>query len=427
MQQEAYCQNERDLDFLIVGDCTREFLYNNFLFGCAKGMWFIPDANGGSKDCHSLGNAVDGAVQTFVIDGIASDLDFVNSQIVALDHDPDKDSEKHRLEISSYIPATFIKTGEGLKGRTVTFFSSNNWGGGDYMLDVASGKVVVAMTNMNASGEVYTFKTGDEARIEIFNGRFNNMKRTLASVADAPRVGVATSVIEYKTGNRPADMKWDFNLLPAWELADLSGLEPRQGWKATASVNNGNAYRAIDGDSSSRWDTGRSQAPGQWFEVDFGKELTFNTVILDASPSGNNDGPAGYEIEVFTGGEWLKVAEGVNGGANCVVTFERQTASKVRVLQTGTKGNYWSIHEFYIADLELSAVESVVSDSGSLRLTDSCIECGSESGVIEVYTLTGTHVLTGQAPRLDISAIPSGVYIAVARTGTGRQTLKFAR
>ena len=61
------------------------------------------------------------------------------------------------------------------------------------MLDVASGQVVVAMTNMNASGEVYTFKTGEEARIEVFNGRFNNMKKTLASAADAPRVGVATS------------------------------------------------------------------------------------------------------------------------------------------------------------------------------------------------------------------------------------------
>ena len=70
------------------------------------------------------------------------------------------------------------------------------------MLDVASGKIVVAMTNMNASGEVYTFKTGDEARIEVFNGRFNNMKKTLASAADAPRVGVATSedgVIEVYT------------------------------------------------------------------------------------------------------------------------------------------------------------------------------------------------------------------------------------
>ena len=429
VQQEAYCQNERDLDFLIVGDCTREFLYNNFLFGCAKGMWFIPDANGGAKDCRSFGNAVDGAVQTFVIDGIASDLDFVNSQIVALDHDPDKDSEKHRLEISKYIPATFIKTGEGLKGRTVTFFSSNNWGGGDYMLDVASGKIVVAMTNMNASGEVYTFKTGEEARIEVFNGRFNNMKKTLASVADAPRVGVATSVIEYKTGNCPADMKWDFNLLPAWELADLSGLESRQGWKATASVNNGNAYRAIDGDSSSRWDTGRSQAPGQWFEVDFGKELTFNTVILDASPSGNNDGPAGYGIEVFVGGEWLKVAEGINGGANCVVTFERQTASKVRVLQTGTKSNYWSIHEFYVANLDLSGVDGVMADDvdSPLTIADGYIECGSEDEVIEVYTLTGTLVHSGPAPRLDISSLHSGVYIAVARSVKGRHVLKFAR
>ena len=427
VQQQAYCQNERDLDFLIVGDCTREFLYNNFLFGCAKGMWFIPDANGGAKDCRSLGNAVDGAVQTFVIDGIASDLNFVNSQIVALDHNPD--DEKHRPEISKYIPATFIKTGDGLKGRTVTFFSSNNWGGGDYMLDVASGNVVLAMTNMNASGEVYTFNAGEDAGINVFNGTFNSMRKTLSNVSCAPRVSVATSVIEYKSGNRPADMKWDYNLLPAWELADLSGLESRKGWKASASINDGNAYRAIDGDASSRWDTGRSQAPGQWFEVNFGKDITFNTVILDASASGNNDGPAAYEVEVYVDGEWIKVAEGINGGANCVVTFDRQTASKVRVLQTGNKSNYWSIHEFYVANLDLSGVEGVVAEDGdsALTLAGGCIESGFETGVIEVYTLTGSLVLTGSAPRLDISQLATGVYIAVARSAEKTRILKFAR
>lgn len=93
-QQQAYCQNERDLNFLIVGDCNREFLYNNFLFVCAKGMWFIADNNGGARDCRSLGNAVDGATQTFVFDGISSNLNLVNSQIVALDHDPEQ--SKHR-------------------------------------------------------------------------------------------------------------------------------------------------------------------------------------------------------------------------------------------------------------------------------------------------------------------------------------------
>lgn len=30
-----------------------------------------------------------------------------------------------------------------------------------------------------------------------------------------------------------------------------------------------------------------------------------------------------------------------------VITFNTQNARYVRVMQTGSKGNYWSIHEFY--------------------------------------------------------------------------------
>ncbi|MDE5749887.1 MAG: discoidin domain-containing protein, partial [Duncaniella sp.] len=342
MQWQAYCQNERDLEFLMVGDCSREFLYNNFLFGCNKGMWFIPDKKGGARDCRSLGNAVDGAVQTFVIDGIATDLDMVNSQIVALAHNTD--NEKHSSVVSPYIPAYFIKIGDGIKGRTVNFFSSNNWGSGDYMIDIASGTVNIAMTNMAASGSKYTFNVAEGAKVNVFNGRFNNMKRTLADNSVAPRVSVNTSEIEFKTGSLPADIDWKYNLTPAWEFADISGLLPRDGWNATASENNNTAYMAIDGLKSTRWEAIRQQ-PGQWFAVNFNKDLSFNVIIMDSTPSGGGDGPAGYKVEVWKYGAWVEVASGTNGSANCVVVFETQNSNQVRVTQTGTKSNYWSINE----------------------------------------------------------------------------------
>ena len=430
IQQQAYCQNERDLDFLIVGDCSREFLYNNFLFGCNRGMWFISDSKGGARNCRSLGNAVDGAVQTFVIDGIATDLDLVNSQIVALDHNPA--DEKHRPEVSAYIPAYFIRTGEGAAGKRITFFSSNNWGGGDYMIDVAAGTVDIAMTNMNASGEVYTFKVAEGGKVNVFNGKFNNMKRTLASTSDAPRVAVATSVIEYKIGNRPADLSWNYNLLPAWEFRDISDLESRNGWKASASVNNGNAGRATDSDPSSRWDTGKSQAPGQWFAVDFGKDMTFNTVILDASQSGN-DGPAAYEVEVYENGVWTKVAEGKNGGANCVITFDTVTASQIKITQTGTKSNYWSIHEFYIGNLEVSGVDDVTADSafspvydGENIITNVAV---GDSALLNIYTLDGRCVLASRFEdgKVNVSSLAKGIYIAEIRGAGTASFLKFIR
>ena len=431
VQQQAYCQNERDLEFLMVGDCTREFLYNNFLFGCHNGMWFIPDSKGGARDCRSLGNAVDGAIQTFVIDGIATDLNLVNSQIVALDHDPS--NEKHPSEISPYIPAYFIKTGAGVKGKTVNFFSSNNWGSGDYMTDIKAGTVNIAMTNMNASGELSTFMSSEGARINVFNGRFNNMKRTLATTADASRTSVVSSVIEYKSGTRPQALVWENNLTPTWEFSNISDLISRTGWTATASDNSGNAYRAIDGVTSTRWDTGGAQKYGQWIEVNFHKELVFNTLILDASPSGNSDGPAAYKVEVYEGSEWKEVARGQNAGATCVVTFDTQTASRVRVTQTGTKTNYWSVHELYVGNLALTGITVPAGDSADKLITydghNLYVESDGADSYVEIYRPDGSLAYAAQTvdSSVDVSSLERGIYIAVVRSAGRGAVLKFCR
>lgn len=435
LQEQAYCQNERDLEFLIVGDCSREFLYNNFLFGCAKGMWFIADNNGGARECRSLGNAVDGAIQTFVIDGVATNLDLVNSQIVALDHNPTATDSKHRPEISDYLPAYFIKTGDGMKGKTVNFFSSNNWGSGDYMTDIKSGTVNIAMTNMKASGDVSTFKTAEGAKINVFNGNFYNMKRTLHSNTDGARTSVVSSVIEYKSGTRPTAMTWEHNLIPTWEFADISNLESRNGWSATASVNNGNAIRAIDSKSSTRWDSGGSQTSGHWFCVNFNTTLSFNTVILDSSPSGNNDGPAAYKVEVYTNETWQEVASGTNGGATCVITFEPVTASQIRVTQTGSKSNYWSIHEFYVANLHISGINDILTDQKSapvISLRDDMLIIATNDksvNLVKIFDINGKLIISETHPteNIRINNLSKGLYIAVAHQSDKVSTFKFIK
>ena len=200
-----------------------------------------------------------------------------------------------------------------------------------------------------------------------------------------------------------------------------------------ASDNNGNARRAIDGVNSTRWDTGGPQTKGQWFAVNFNKSLTFNTVILDASPSGNSDGPAAYTIEVYTEGQWKEVATGKNAGATCVITFAPETASQVRVTQTGSKSNYWSIHEFYIGNLEMSGIEDVLNDSdaklsfdGNGILVDAdCID----NAMLEVYDLNGVLAYSTRIvdTRTDVSSLAQGVYIALVRSSKGSSTLKFSK
>ncbi|MDE5750942.1 MAG: discoidin domain-containing protein, partial [Duncaniella sp.] len=296
--------------------------------------------------------------------------------------------------------------------------------------DVAAGTVDIAMTTLAASGDKHTFKAAEGAKINVFNGNFNNMKRTLSDLEDAPRVSVTTSVIDFKGGSVPADMVWKNNLGTSWEFGDVSGLVSRDGWTASASVNNGSARNAIDGFVSTRWDSGGSQKAGQWFAVNFNKSINFNAIIMDSSASGNNDGPAAYIVEVYKDGAWVEVASGTNGGANCIALFEPQTATQVRVTQTGTKTNYWSIHEFYVASLDFSELDETVmaENSPALRIADGCIVAPADC-MVEVYTLTGQLVamLPADGSRADISALAPGIYIAVARTEEGNAVLKFRK
>jgi fibronectin type 3 domain-containing protein len=121
----------------------------------------------------------------------------------------------------------------------------------------------------------------------------------------------------------------------------------RVSWVASASVNSGNAVRGIDGDITTRWDTGGPQAPGQLFQVNMGSAQTFSKITLDQGSSAN-DYPIGYQVNVSSDGvNWgSPVATGAGTPTVTTITFATQTAQYIRVTQTGSVGNYWSIHEF---------------------------------------------------------------------------------
>ena len=52
------------------------------------------------------------------------------------------------------------------------------------------------------------------------------------------------------------------------------------------------------------------------------------------------------------------------------------TVELVRVVQTGNKSNYWSITEFYVANLDLSRVDGVMADDvySPLTIPADCLE-----------------------------------------------------
>ena len=144
----------------------------------------------------------------------------------------------------------------------------------------------------------------------------------------------------------------------------------RSGWRGSASNNNSIVYRAFDDNESSRWDTQGSQQPGQWFSVNFGKKEKISRIVMEYENS-SNDGPAKYEMYLSNDGiNWYGPAL-AGTGANLLteIEFPSTNVQYVKFNQTGSKAQYWSIHEMdAFTDTSAVDVTSVTLDSEKLAL-----------------------------------------------------------
>jgi hypothetical protein len=105
-------------------------------------------------------------------------------------------------------------------------------------------------------------------------------------------------------------------------------------------------YNVVDGNIASRWATGANQAPGQFFQIDFGGTVSLTQVVLDAT---NNAGdyPRGYDIGLSANGTTF-TSVGTNAANAAVVvtaSFAAAQGRYLRITQTGTFNNWWSIDE----------------------------------------------------------------------------------
>jgi hypothetical protein len=123
--------------------------------------------------------------------------------------------------------------------------------------------------------------------------------------------------------------------------------EPVAGWgnlalgkKTTASSQLGDdnsAAKATDGDHATGWSPQAGKTNGEWLEVDFGKDVTFDKTILDQhtiSIGGYAGSITGYKIQYFDGAEWKDAVVGKTAATRQMDEFAAVTASKVRLLIT---------------------------------------------------------------------------------------------
>lgn len=136
--------------------------------------------------------------------------------------------------------------------------------------------------------------------------------------------------------------------LPAADIRDRSQpLANKAQWKATAKCKPELAPLAIDGNLSTRYTTGASQSPGQWFTVELPEEALLSGLILNAGGS-RQDYPRGYTVEVSANGaDWgTPVAQGWGSESPTYIEWPPVKAKFVRITQTGHDSVlFWSIHD----------------------------------------------------------------------------------
>lgn len=144
-----------------------------------------------------------------------------------------------------------------------------------------------------------------------------------------------------------------------WTLTELGLFAPpelqnRSKWKLSSSHKSDTLQSAVDGKASSRWDTGTTQKPGMWLEIQLPEPTRVMSLTLDSLAS-NMDYPRGYKVTVSADGkEW---SGPVASGQGVLPVTEIEFSSfdpirKIRIEQTGNSPDkYWSIHELKIKGL----------------------------------------------------------------------------
>ena len=232
-----------------------------------------------------------------------------------------------------------------------------------------------------------------------------------------------------------------------------SYLLERTGWSATASASaiGDVPENALDGNQSTRWSTGVPESNGQWLQVDMGQVNTVSSITIDAGGS-SGDYPRGYVVQLSTDGTTLtQVASGSGSGQVVNVAFAALPARYIRITQTGTAANWWSIHEVNVwgvsshppinragwtatassipsdpcctADLPASALDGSMSTRWSTGVPESNgqwfqVDMGQTSVVERIVIDAGTS--SSDYPRgYQVLVSTDGVTFTVAASGTG--------
>lgn len=211
--------------------------------------------------------------------------------------------------------------------------------------------------NWQLNADSSTFASGT---VPFSADTWHNLKlkfsgKNIIAIIDGVQVGSARDV-KYSSGMAGVGSGWNNARFDNFTVQPFTGpppkptIEPRfinlaLGKTARASSQwscDYSAGKANDGDSAAtRWCSAASTGAGQWLEIDFGKDVTFDTVITREFRGFITK----YKIQYWDGSEWKDAytSGSMKDPSPKVDTFPAVTASKVRRIITSTSGVYNSV------------------------------------------------------------------------------------
>jgi uncharacterized protein YjdB len=335
------------IDFIHLGPCSKQTLYNCFTYGTYRGL--ILDGCSGI----SVGTGVDGATKALYINKVGSSgFDLINSQLVSIHNKPS---------------GVYVESSRDFKEK-VRLFNADFWGWLPHSVIAGSGIIEMHNPVFYQSGNEY-FAKMDGGQLSL-NNAYCPSQVAFTPFNKENLLSVYSSIMEAK-GIEVARTKYWRNNIPFSTNNNEVFTYDKSSWTAEASHNNHIARSAIDGDANTRWDTGKPQSGNEWFKINLGKLLDVNVIQIDYRMS-DVDFPRSYEIFVSTDNvNWTKVDAGQGQNGQTTIKFPIRKIQFVRINQIGTDPVlFWSIHEINIYGLASQHIRpnQVILDTGFVFL-----------------------------------------------------------
>lgn len=142
----------------------------------------------------------------------------------------------------------------------------------------------------------------------------------------------------------------------SYSVAETAPIAQFRDLVATASTQSGasrSAGKAIDGDTSTRWEASNTSA-GSWLQVK--RAQPFYLTRVEIAESGQRI--RGYRVEYLNGTSWEGLQEGVSVGPKLIIDISEyglRVVNGIRIITTATATGQPSISEFSVFGKPLSA------------------------------------------------------------------------